>query len=64
MGFTGEGARAGETLVVDNAALLVVVDRTFEPALVGLGGGLLLFLRLGWVFDFVLCLSFLALLEI
>ena len=64
MGFTGEGARAGETFVVDNAALLVVVDRAFEPALVGLGGGLLLFLRLGRVFDFVLRLSFLALFEV
>ena len=64
MGFTGEGARARESLVVDDAALLVVVDRAFEPTLVDLGGCLFLLLRLGWVFDFFLCLSFLALLKI
>lgn len=64
MRFTGERARAGKSLVVYNATLLVVIDRTFEPTLGDFGGSLLLLLRLRWVVNLVLRLSFLALFEI
>ena len=64
MRFTGKGAGTGKPLVVYNATLFVVINRTFEPTLSDFRGRLLLLLRLRWVLNLILRLSFLAFFEI